>query len=168
MTIAHQDKRFDRQVLPHHGALQRFALWLTRDRQVAEDLVQETLLRAWRNLDQLRDAKAVKPWLMTTLRRENARRFERRRLDTVDIEGCTVASDVPAPEDRVFHQQVRKTVSQLPRNYREPLAMQAFMDRSIAEVAKSLGLSSSAVMTRVFRARQQLRQRFEEPMATAA
>jgi len=168
MTTTCQHARFNDMVLPHHDDLQRFALWLTRDRQVAEDVVQETLLRAWRHLDQLRDAKAAKPWLITTLRRENARRFERRRLDTVDIEDHTVASDSPAPEQRVFHHQIRRSVKQLPRNYREPLTMQAFLDRSIAEVADALALSKSAVMTRVFRARQQIRQRFEDTLPSAA
>lgn len=168
MTDAREKKRFNKLVLPHHRDLERFALWLTRDRQVAEDLVQETLLRAWRSLDQLRDTAAAKPWLLTTLRRENARRFERRRLETVAIEDHVTACEAPGPAERVFNQQVRACVRQLPRGYGEPLAMQAFMDRSIAEVADALSLSKSAVMTRVFRARQQLRYRFEGSMVTAA
>ncbi len=53
---------------------------------VAEDLVQETFLRAWKSLDSLTDAAAAKSWLITILRRENARRFERKQFDYQDIE----------------------------------------------------------------------------------
>ncbi len=67
----------------------RYAAWLSRDKATAEDVVQEALLRAWKSLDSLRDDKAAKPWLLTIVRRENARYFERRRLETVDIDNLT-------------------------------------------------------------------------------
>ena len=49
--------------------LLRFAFWLARDRAVAEDVVQETLLRAWKAQDALLDAAAAKPWFLTIVRR---------------------------------------------------------------------------------------------------
>ena len=52
--------------------LYRYGLWLTKDVQVAEDLVQETFLRAWKAMDSLKDPGAVKSWLFTIYRRENA------------------------------------------------------------------------------------------------
>ncbi len=75
--------RFDSLVGALTPDLFRYAFWLCRDRHVAEDLVQETLLRAWRSLDRLNDEAAAKPWLITTLRRENARLYERKRLEMV-------------------------------------------------------------------------------------
>ena len=70
----------------------RFAAWLSRDKAIAEDVVQEALLRAWKSLDALRDDDAAaKPWLLTIVRRENARYFERRRLETVDIDNLTAS-----------------------------------------------------------------------------
>ena len=60
--------------------LLRFAFWLSRDRTLAEDVVQESLLRAWKSQDALQDDKAMKPWLLTIIRREYARTFERKRL----------------------------------------------------------------------------------------
>ena len=79
MTI--KQKRYENLVHAYHGELYRFAYWLCQDRSIAEDLVQETFLRAWRSLDSLKDEMAVKPWLLTILRRENARRFERKQFD---------------------------------------------------------------------------------------
>ena len=55
----------------------RYAYWLSGSKEVAEDLVQETMLRAWKNIHKLNNPKAVKGWLITIVRRENARRFER-------------------------------------------------------------------------------------------
>ena len=68
MTI--KQKRYEALVQVYHTELYRFAYWLCNDPTIAEDLVQETFLRAWRSLDALQDDKAVKPWLLTILRRE--------------------------------------------------------------------------------------------------
>src|SRR5262245_11175439 len=65
--------------------LLRFAFWLARDRSVAEDVVQEALLRAWRSRQDLKDAAAARPWLLTIVRREHARLYERKRLDSTEL-----------------------------------------------------------------------------------
>lgn len=156
-----QSARFDTLVAAHADDLFRFGCWLTGDREVAQDLVQETMIRAWRKIDQLRDPQAVKPWLLTTLRRENARRFERKRLDTVDIEDRHVAdTDQVDAETLMLNGQIRVELAKLPRKYAEPLRMQAVLGCSIGEITSVLGISRSAAMTRVHRARQQLKERF--------
>src|SRR5712691_11150425 len=66
--------------------LLRFAFWLARDRALAEDVVQETMLRAWKAQDSLLDEAAAKPWFLTIIRREYARSFERKRFVTVDVD----------------------------------------------------------------------------------
>src|SRR5690554_7964324 len=71
----------------------RYAFWLTRNQSVAEDLVQETFLRAWRSFDSLQKDAAAKAWLFTILRRENARMYERYRPELVDIDDVAVAED---------------------------------------------------------------------------
>ena len=77
----------------YHQDMFRYAAWLSRDRTVAEDVVQESLLRAWKSLDSLRDGGAAKHWLLTIVRRENARHFERRRLETVDVDNLTPSQE---------------------------------------------------------------------------
>ena len=84
MKAKHQ--RYEALVKAFHADIYRYAYWLVKDQSVAEDIVQETFLRAWRSLDALNDEKAAKSWLITILRRENARRFERKQFDTVDID----------------------------------------------------------------------------------
>ncbi len=138
--------------------LLRFAFWLSRDRALAEDVVQETLLRAWRAQDTLLNEAAAKPWFLTIIRREYARTFERKRLPTVDVEEL-VAQEAPtlaAADEQGLH-ELRAALFELPDEYREPLVLQVLMGYSTAEIARELNLSEAAVLTRLFRARNQLR-----------
>src|ERR1700727_2368306 len=82
----HRRARFKALCQSLRPDLLRFAFWLSRDRAVAEDVVQETMLRAWKAQDSLLDEGAAKPWFLTIIRREFARTFERKRLPAVDIE----------------------------------------------------------------------------------
>jgi RNA polymerase sigma-70 factor (ECF subfamily) len=138
--------------------LLRFAFWLSRDRALAEDVVQETLLRAWRAQDTLLNEAAAKHWFLTIIRREYARTFERKRLPTVDVEEL-IAQEAPtlAAGDEHDSQELRAALFKLPEDYREPLVLQVLMGYTTAEIAAELGLSNAAVLTRLFRARKQLR-----------
>jgi RNA polymerase sigma-70 factor (ECF subfamily) len=91
-------ERFDRVVGVLHKDLYRYAAWLSRDPGVAEEVVQEALLRAWKSLDALREDSAAKSWLLTIVRRENARFFERKRLETVDIDSLTPGQEAMLAE----------------------------------------------------------------------
>jgi RNA polymerase sigma-70 factor (ECF subfamily) len=138
--------------------LLRFAFWLARDRAVAEDVVQETMLRAWKAQDSLLDEAAAKPWFLTIIRREYARSFERKRLVTVDVDELIAAEEpmlAAAADDDLA--ELRAALFKLPEDYREPLVLQALMGYSTEEIAAELGLSKAAVLTRLFRARKQLR-----------
>jgi RNA polymerase sigma-70 factor (ECF subfamily) len=138
--------------------LLRFAFWLARDRALAEDVVQETMIRAWKAQDSLLDEGAAKPWFLTIIRREYARSFERKRFVTVDVEEL-IAKEEPmlAAADDQELVELRGAIFRLPGEYREPLVMQVLMGYSTAEIAAELGLSNAAVLTRLFRARKQLR-----------
>ena len=138
--------------------LLRFAVWLARDRAIAEDVVQETLLRAWKAQDSLQDEKAAKPWFLTIIRREYARTFERKRLPTVDLDDL-VASEEPSlgTADEQNLEELRLAIFKSPDEYREPLVLQVLMGCTTAEIAEQLNLSTPAVLTRLFRARRQLR-----------
>jgi RNA polymerase sigma-70 factor (ECF subfamily) len=150
--------RFERLCQPLRADLYRFAFWLARDRGVAEDVVQETLLRAWRSLDSLTDDAAAKPWLLTIARREHARLHERKRLEVVDVDALARAED-PALGQSEEHEmsELREALFALPDEYREPLVLQVLLGYSTAEIAVHLGLSNGAVLTRLCRARQRLR-----------
>lgn len=154
-------RRFAATIEPLRVDVYRFALWLARDRQIAEDVVQETLLRAWRSLDSLKDTQAAKPWLLTIARREHARLYERKRHvmvnldDLIEMESPMLASEEHRPDDEVH--TVRRAILQLEDEYREPLVLQVLMGYSTEEIATHMNINQGAVLTRLFRARNRLR-----------
>ena len=142
--------------------LHRYAYRLSGNVHTAEDLVQDTLLRAWRSLDKLQNRDAAKGWLFTIVRRENARRFRR---------GQGQASDIPIeeiPAARTSYDTstdafvLRRAIRTLPVEYRDPLVLQVLHGLSQQEIADRLGLTSAGVGTRLFRARQKLRESLGE------
>jgi RNA polymerase sigma-70 factor (ECF subfamily) len=141
--------------------LYRFALWLARDRAIAEDVVQETMLRAWRSWHDLRDERAAKQWFLTIARREHARIYERKRLVTVDLSDL-VATEAPAlaAGDDSEAADLRRAIARLDDDYREPLVLQVLLGYTTQEIAQHMGLTQGAVLTRLFRARNQLRKQF--------
>ena len=138
--------------------LLRFACWLARDRSVAEDVVQETMIRAWKSREELKDPAAARPWLFTIVRREHARLYERKRLPLVDIESVEALGDPAlATEADAGLLDLRRAIMQLPDEYREPLVLQVLGGFTTAEIAGELQLTQAAVLTRLFRARNRLR-----------
>ena len=166
-----RQRQFDALVHAHAGDLYRFAYWLCGEHARAEDLVQETMLRAWRALDSLHDAAAAKPWLLTILRREHARGFERKALDlTILDDGLkdSIADEAAGidPERAGSDAQLRETIMKLEPKYREPLLMQVLGGFSCEEIAAELGVKPGAVMTQLFRARHKLRKLLSDDAAT--
>lgn len=164
---AHQEPKinqrredFEQVVRAYSADLYRFAYWLCRDRHAAEDLVQEACLRAWRSWLELRELAQVKAWLMTIVRNEYLRSLTRKRNETnLDDMDETQLPSIPSFEAGLETAQV---VALLPETYREPFLLQVLGGFSCAEIAGMLGTSEGAVMTRLTRARQALRQQFAE------
>jgi RNA polymerase sigma-70 factor (ECF subfamily) len=143
----------------------RYAAWLSRDPGIAEDVVQEALLRAWKSLDALREDGAAKQWLLTIVRRENARYFERKRLETVDIDNLTPAqSGMLAETDDSDLRDMREAIYKLDDDYREPLVLQVMMGHSTKEIAELMGINPGAVLTRLHRARIKLKDIVDETL----
>ena len=150
--------RFEKLVHAVSSDLYRYALMLCRNRTMAEDLVQETFMRAWRFLDSLRDERKAKSWLMTTLRREFARQFERYQpiFDDVELEQIGGGQGI---DPEVW--ALRRSLARLPEKYREVLVLQVIGGYSGEEMANMLDLPRATVNTRLFRARQRLRDMLE-------
>ncbi len=161
-------RRFETLVAELRADLYRYAYWLSRDGALAEDVVQEAMVRAWRNLDSLRDDAAAKQWLLTIVRRENARHFERKRLETVELHALSGAEEKSLSHDpETDGDDLRTALLDLPDDYREPLVLQVIMGYSTAEIAGLMGLKQGAVLTRLHRARNQLKERFAADEAGA-
>jgi RNA polymerase sigma-70 factor (ECF subfamily) len=138
--------------------LLRFAYWLNRDRSIAEDVVQEAMLRAWRSRGALKDPAAARGWLLTIVRREHARLYERKRLETTSLHEAiaTENAELAAQGDGELL-GLRLAILQLPEEYRVPLIMQVLGGLTTEEIGRELDLSTAAVLTRLFRARNKLR-----------
>ena len=150
--------RFNELAENYGTDLYRYAMWICGNDALAKDLVQETYLRAWKALDKLNDIAAAKSWLITILRREYARTFERKVPKFTDVETVVIpdASELE-PDDRTEIKLLRQSISELAPKYREPLLLQVVLGHSCQEISEQLGISKSAVMTQLFRAREQLK-----------
>ncbi len=161
-NVIERRQRFDQYVGVYHQDMYRYAAWLSRDKSIAEDVVQEALLRAWKSLDALREDTSAKQWLLTIVRRENARYFERKRLETVDIDNLTASQAAllaEQPNDEL--DDMRQAIYELEDDYREPLVLQVLMGYSTNEIAEQMGLKQGAILTRLHRARAKLREQME-------
>jgi RNA polymerase sigma-70 factor, ECF subfamily len=146
----------------HRRDLYRLAYRLCGNAHTAEDLVQECLTRAWRSLHKLQDTSALKGWLYTILRRENARRFERHRLQESDVALEELGSERKPYDTSTEAFVLRRAIRDLPREYRDPLLLQVIHGYSQEEIAVRLGLTAGGVGTRLFRARRRLRETIGE------
>ncbi|MBI4006777.1 MAG: sigma-70 family RNA polymerase sigma factor [Gammaproteobacteria bacterium] len=138
--------------------LYRYAYWLCRDKDLAQDLVQETFTRAWRAIDSLREETAAKQWLITTLRREYARQFERLQPEFENIEVNDLVSQQTENDTSIEALLLRQALGKLSIKYREPLLLQVIWGYNCDEIAELLDITRSTVMTRLFRARHKLRE----------
>lgn len=158
---SNKQQRYESLVSELYQDVYRYAYWLCKNQPLAQDLVQETFLRAWRSLDSLQNDKAAKAWLFTILRRENARLYERYRPDLVDIDDQSIAeSDNEEPDSKMDRELLHNAINRLESDYREPLLLQVVGGFSGKEIADILGLNNNTVMTRLFRARSKLKQEF--------
>ena len=149
---------FNNLISKYEADLKRYAYWLAGDQHIAEDLVQEALLRAWKSLESLQNPKAIKGWLLTILRRENARRFERYRPKESDIPLDELGSKETTYDTSTEAFVLRRAIDELPVEYRDPLIKQVIGGYSQKEIAEQLGLTPAGVGTRLFRARRKLRE----------
>jgi RNA polymerase sigma-70 factor (ECF subfamily) len=159
--------RFNELAEAYSTDLYRYAMWICGNDALAKDLVQETFLRAWRALDNLNDVGAAKSWLITILRREFARTFERKVPKFTDLDKVVVVDDDELePDERVERELLRMGIMKLEPKYRDPLLLQVVFGHSCAEISEQLGISKSAVITQLFRAREKLKKRLQKDGVT--
>jgi RNA polymerase sigma-70 factor, ECF subfamily len=147
--------------------LYSYAVVLSRNRTEAEDLVQETCLRALRAMERLRPDSNVKSWLFTILRNiwlnqlRQSRKASEPELD-VDADGANRAVDTAkdpyaAYVSNVEREQVRDAIKRLPLEFREIILLREYEELSYEEIATLLDCPPGTVMSRLARARSKLR-----------
>ncbi|HEY2876820.1 MAG TPA: sigma-70 family RNA polymerase sigma factor [Reyranella sp.] len=142
---------------PHIPALRRYAFALLRDRDRADDLVQDTLERALSRWLLRRADGDVRAWLFTILRNLHVGRWRsERRRSTVDLDETAVG--VPARQEAALEvHDVLAAIDQLPEEQKSLLLLVGVEDFSYDDAARILGMPIGTVMSRLSRARQRLR-----------
>jgi RNA polymerase sigma-70 factor, ECF subfamily len=154
---------FETTVLPHREALTRAAIAMTRDSNEAQDLVQETLLRAWTRFHQLQEPGAAAGWLRRILRsvflnRCEAARARRTREERLFIDSPLVGEDIADRAlTRIEADTVLDAVARLPRDARQLVWLAHVEELDYAEIAQRTRLSQPVIKSRLYRARQQVR-----------
>ena len=164
-VMANKQARYENLVNAYSPWLYRYAYWLSGEKSAAEDLVQETFLRAWRFLDSLKDEASAKSWLTTILRRENARKYERKQFQYSDVDMDSISSETKEFDARPEVSALRIALKNLPGKYREPIVLQVLEGYSLKEIADMFDLPRNTVATRLHRARQKLRSVLQDDTA---
>lgn len=162
------------RILGEQPFLQRLALRLVRRSDQADDLVQETMLRAYRSRDRFETGTSMRAWLATILRRlflTSAYKDQRRRTATDTDLGDPIGAlsdtgEVPEfPQDALYDRaldrvddRVRRAFVEMPDAYRAPFVLFALDGLTYAEIALRLRVPIGTVMSRIHRARQRLKE----------
>ncbi|MFT7533556.1 MAG: RNA polymerase sigma-70 factor (ECF subfamily) [Gammaproteobacteria bacterium] len=165
-TQSEKHQKFEALIDTVAADLYRFAIWRCRDKLVAEELIQETYIRVWKSIHTLRDVNSAKSWVFTIFRREYARQFERKKLTIVDLDSLEWDSIRAVSDNQVDTIALRKAFRSLDEKYTEPLLLQVLGGFGCREISEVLGISETSVMTRLFRARKQLRQYLSDDVET--
>ena len=143
--------------------LLRYLLRHTRDYQLAEDVVQETLLRAWQHPAQLqRDDGAVRAWLFTVARNllvDDARSARNRTASGVEVPEQATADDVDATLDRIA---IADALASLSTDHRAVVVEAYYLGRSVRQTAEHLGIPEGTVKSRLHYGVRALRNALQE------
>ncbi|RVU18675.1 sigma-70 family RNA polymerase sigma factor [Methylobacterium oryzihabitans] len=139
-------------------ALRRFALTLTANAARADDLVQDTMLKAWQNQNRFEDGTNLNAWLFTIMRNAFYSEHRKRAREVEDGDGIYSARLVSAPNqgDRLDVQDLQTALSKLVAEQREALLLVAVGDMSYEEAAALMDCKVGTVKSRVCRARDKL------------
>jgi RNA polymerase sigma-70 factor, ECF subfamily len=148
-------------------SLRAFAMSMCRNVDRADDLVQETLMRAWANLASFEPGTNMSAWLFTILRNVFRSEYRKRRNEVEDADGRHEASLVSAPEQdsRIAFAEFHNALAKLPSDQREALLLVGASGFSYEEASTICNVALGTIKSRVFRARAQLSELLGERVA---
>ena len=170
-SLACDHADFERSVAPHVGSLRSAARRLARDAADADDLVQETLLRAFRFWDRYAADSHLRAWLHRILRNAFVNEYRRRTRERDILQQARAAFEIgaparePAASENELDGSLSGALAALPDEYRAVLWTVAVDDASYREAAERLGCPVGTVMSRLHRARRGMRVLLQEDAA---
>jgi RNA polymerase sigma-70 factor (ECF subfamily) len=144
----------------HHVRVYRFALRVTGDATLAEDIVSEVFLDVWRHADGFKAKAQVSTWLLAIARNKSLSAL--RRCSDKQLDGETIDMEDPADDPEISvdkrnrSEVIRRCLSQLSAAQREVIDLVYYHEKSVGEVARIVGVPASTVKTRMFYARQRM------------
>ena len=172
-----QPHDFDALTRQHQHSVYRQMIRVCGNREDAEDVLVEALLKAYRHLDQLRDSAAFRSWLAQIAKRVCWQLKEREsflpllQLSTLEEEGREVPGDEPPPDVQFAQRQMKRllgeAIAALPAAYREVYQLRDIEDQPGDAVARSLGISVAAMKSRLHRARELVRSHLDAALTGA-
>jgi len=153
-------ERFEAEALPHIRSLYGTAYRMTRNAHDAEDLVQETMLRAYRAFDGYTPDTNIRAWLYTILHRVRTDAYRRSARSPHTVELPEQGPAVPAPQEALARGQedIERALAGLPEVFRNAVVLRDVQDFTYDEIAKMLQVPIGTVMSRIHRGRALLRQ----------
>ncbi len=150
--------RLKEALLVEIPSLRAFAISLTHNLDRADDLVQETLMKAWAAFDSFAEGSSLRAWLFTIMRNSFFSLHRKRRREVQDVDGHAAArlTSNPAQHGHLDLADFRGALAALPLDQREALVLVGASGFSYAEAAVIAGCAVGTVKSRVFRARQRL------------
>ena len=160
---------FQNDILPLKNELFRMALRITMNREEAEDVVQETMMKVWRRREEWGQIDSMEAFCLTICRNlslDKLRRMDNQAQSLADDYDPADYSHASNPEQVVIHQDrlklVRELISQLPERLRSCMQLRDIEGKSYRDIAEVLGISEQQVKVNIFRARQSVRERYQK------
>lgn len=146
------------QILEHLNGMRAFAMSLTRNSAQADDLVQDTIVKAWKNFDSFQQGTNLRAWLFTILRNTfySARRKSTREVEDVDGAMAATLSEKPHHDGRLALADFEKAFAKLPLEQREALILVGASELTYEEAAETCGVAIGTIKSRVNRGRNKL------------
>lgn len=146
------------ELVGHMKVLRAFAMSLTRNSAAADDLVQDTVLKAWSNMSQFQEGSNMRAWLFTILRNTfyTTRKKAMREVADVDGEMAGRLASKPEHDGRLNFKDFRKAFDTLPAEQREVLTLVGAMQYSYEEAAEMCGVKVGTIKSRLNRGREAL------------
>lgn len=154
-----REERFESEALVHLRALYRTAYRMTRNAADAEDLVQETCLRAYRAFDSYTPGTNIRAWLYTILYRVRTDAFRKAGRSPQTVELADEGPAVPPPQDALAggQEHLERALAALPEPFHTAVVLRDLEELSYDEIAQVLRVPIGTVMSRIHRGRAQLR-----------
>lgn len=146
------------QLVDHLRPLRAFAISLTRNMTAADDLVQDTILKAWANIEKFQRGTNLQAWLFTILRNTHYSSLRKHRREVPDPEGVHAATlfEKPAHDGRLAYTDFLRAFDQLSDEHREVLILVGASGFSTEEAAVMMSVAPGTVKSRASRARKRL------------